>query len=310
MWTSSAPAQTRHMTSLLTTSLTAATPSKLANSGPPAPVARPGREAAIYIGLVLTMVLGIALTMSSFGILAPQLSMVTPLIAVGLITLFRTPRGARRALWGTFGLRHAGWRSWPAAFAISVVAAFAVPFGVADLLGSAHFIDWSSINVPKASLSLVVMLAILTIMALTEEIGWRSYLLPRMQMLLPRRRAAVAVGLVHGLFHLPLILFTSTYDNVGNRWVVAPMVLLSVTSAGVFYAWLKDRSRSVWPVAFAHATVNVFIDGSGLIVIVTPLALAYTATESGLVTFAAITTIAALLLVRGRTWGAAQTATP
>ncbi len=314
MWTSSAPAQTRHMTSLLTTSLTtsltAATPSKLANSGPPAPVARPGREAAIYIGLVLTMVLGIALTMSSFGILAPQLSMVTPLIAVGLITLFRTPRGSRRALWGTFGLRHAGWRSWPAAFAISVVAAFAVPFGVADLLGSAHFIDWSSINVPKAALSLVVMLAILTIMALTEEIGWRSYLLPRMQMLLPRRRAAVAVGFVHGLFHLPLILFTSTYDNVGSRWVVAPMVLLSVTSAGVFYAWLKDRSRSVWPVAFAHATVNVFIDGSGLIVILTPLALAYTATESGLVTFAAITTIAALLLVRGRTWGAAQTATP
>ena len=314
MWTSSAPAQTRHMTSLLTTSLTtsltAATPSKLANSGPPAPVARPGREAAIYIGLVLTMVLGIALTMSSFGILAPQLSMVTPLIAVGLITLFRTPRGARRALWGTFGLRHAGWRSWPAAFALSVVAAFAVPFGVADLLGSAHFIDWSSINVPKAALSLVVMLAILTIMALTEEIGWRSYLLPRMQVLLPRRRAAVAVGLVHGLFHLPLILFTSTYDNVGSRWIVAPMVLLSVTSAGVFYAWLKDRSRSVWPVAFAHATVNVFIDGSGLIVILTPLALAYTATESGLVTFAAITTIAALLLVRGRTWGAAQTATP
>ena len=109
MWTSSAPTQTRHMTSALTTSLTAATPSKLANGGPPARVARPGREAATYIGLVLTMVLGIALTMSSFDVLAPQLSMVTPLIAVGIITLFRTPRGARRALWGTFGLSHAGW---------------------------------------------------------------------------------------------------------------------------------------------------------------------------------------------------------
>ena len=256
------------------------------------------------------MVLGIALTMSSFDVLAPQLSMVTPLIAVGIITLFRTPRGARRALWGTFGLRHAGWRSWPAAFALSVVAVFAVPFGLADLLGSARFIDWSSIDVPKAAVSLMVMLALLTIMALTEEIGWRSYLLPRMQMLLPRRRAAVAVGFVHGLFHLPLILFTTTYDSVGNRWVVAPLVLLSVTSAGVFYAWLKDRSGSVWPVAFAHATVNVFIDGSGLVVILTPIALAYTATESGLATFAAITAIAALLLVRGRTWGAAQTDTP
>ena len=44
--------------------------------------------------------------------------------------------------------------------------------------------------------------------------------------------------------------------------------------------------------------------------ILTPVALAYTATESGLATFAAITAIAALLLVRGRTWGAAQTDTP
>jgi membrane protease YdiL (CAAX protease family) len=298
------------MTSSLTTSLTATTASKLATGRPPGPVTRPGREAATYIGLVLTMVLGIALTMSSFDILAPQLSMVTPLIAVGLITLFRTPRGARRALWGTFGLRHAGWRSWPAAFALSLVAVFAVPFGLADLLGSARFIDGSSIDVPKAAVSLMVMLAMMTIMALTEEIGWRSYLLPRMQMLLPRRRAAVAVGFVHGLFHLPLILFTSTYDSVGNRWVVAPLVLLSVTSAGVFYAWLKDRSGSVWPVAFAHATVNVFIDGSGLIVILAPVALAYTATESGLATFAAITTIAALLLVRGHTWGSAHTDTP
>lgn len=256
------------------------------------------------------MVLAIALTMSGAGDLAPLLSMATPVIAVGLITLLRTPRGARRALWGTFGLRYAGWRSWPAAFAISVVAVFAVPFGVADALGSARFIDVSSINVPKAAVGLLVMLAMVTLMAMAEEIGWRSYLLPRMQRLLPRRRAAIAVGFVHGLFHLPLILFTSTYDNVGSRWVVAPMVVLSVTSAGVFYAWLKERSGSVWPVAFAHATANVFIDGSGLIVILTPVALAYTATESGLATFAAITTISAILLVRGRTWGGTRTETP
>jgi membrane protease YdiL (CAAX protease family) len=295
------------MTSSLTRPLATASYAEPAASRPATPTARPAREVATYLGLVFTMVLTIAVTMSGTGNLAPQLSMVTPVVAVALITLLRTPRGARRALWGTFGLRHAGWRSWPAAFALGVVAVFAVPFGVADLLGSARLIDPSAISVPTAAVSLVVMLAMLTLMAMAEEIGWRSYLLPRMQMLLPRRRAAVAVGFVHGLFHLPLILLTSTYDSVGSRWVVAPLVLLSVTSAGVFYAWLKDRSGSVWPVAFAHATVNVFIDGSGLIVILTPVALAYTATESGLATFGATTAIAAVLLVRGRTWGAPRT---
>lgn len=297
------------MTTSLTTPLTTAHHVEAATSRPATPTARPAREAATYLGLVFTMVLTLALTMSGTGDLAPLLSMATPVIAVGLITLLRTARGARRALWGTFGLRHAGWRSWPVAFALSVVAVFAVPFGVADMLGSARFIDASSVSVPKAAASLVVMLAMVTLMAMAEEIGWRSYLLPRMQMLLPRRRAAIAVGFVHGLFHLPLILLTSTYDSVGSRWVVAPMVLLSVTSAGVFYAWLKDRSGSVWPVAFAHASVNVFIDGSGLIVILTPVALAYTATESGLATCGAITAISAVLLMRGHTWGAARTRT-
>ena len=298
------------MTPSLTRPLTTAHRVETAKSRPAPPDASPAREAATYLALVFTMVLTIALTLSGTGDLAPLLSMMTPVIAVGLITFLRTPRGARRALWGTFGLRHAGWRSWPAAFVLSVLAVFVVPFGFADMLGSANFIDASSIIVPKAAASLVVMLALVTLMAMAEEIGWRSYLLPRMQMLLPRRRAAIAVGFVHGLFHLPLILFTTTYDSVGSRWVVAPMVLLSLTSAGVFYAWLKDRSGSVWPVAFAHATVNVFIDGSGLIVILTPVVLAYTATESGLATFAATTAISAVLLLRGRTWGATQTDTP
>ena len=66
------------MTSALTTSLPPPPRPSSRTAGPPAPVARPGREAATYIGLVLTMVLGIALTMSSFDVLAPQLSMVTP----------------------------------------------------------------------------------------------------------------------------------------------------------------------------------------------------------------------------------------
>lgn len=262
---------------------------------------------ATYVGLVATMVVGFALALGGAGDLAPMLSMTTPLLAVGAITVFRTPRGARRALWGTFGLRRAGWRSWPAAGLISVLAAFVLPFGAAGVLGSADVVPLSEIDIATAAFRLVLGLSTMTVIALTEEIGWRSYLLPRMQALLPRSRAAVAVGFLHGLFHLPLILLTSTYDNVGSRWVVAPMVVLSITAAGVFYAWLKDRSGSIWPVAFAHATVNVFIDGLGLVVAVAPVALAYTATESGVVTFASIAGVAALLLVRGRTWQAPRT---
>src|SRR5690349_17020473 len=112
----------------MTSSLTTAKPSSPLRrpAAPPAP--NPAREAATYVGLVAAMVVGIALTLPDTGNLAPLVSMGTPVVAVGLITLFRTPRGARRQLWGTFGLRRPGLRSWPAAFLLGVIAVFAVPF--------------------------------------------------------------------------------------------------------------------------------------------------------------------------------------
>jgi uncharacterized protein len=157
----------------------------------------------------------------------------------------------------------------------------------------------------NGSLNLVIIpLALTTILALTEEIGWRGYMLPRMQTLVSRRRAALLVGFVHGLFHLPLILMTTTYNSVGNRWIVAASFMLLLTAAGVFYAWLVARSNSVWPVAFAHSSVNTLLTGAGVVVVVSPTALAYTAGESGLVTMACITALATVLLVRGRCWDA------
>jgi membrane protease YdiL (CAAX protease family) len=80
---------------------------------------------------------------------------------------------------------------------------------------------------------------------------------------------------------------------------VVPTVVVTITAAGVFYAWLKDRSGSVWPVSLAHGTVNVLIDGTPYIVVLAPVAFAQTATESGLVTMAATIAVAGLLLVRG-----------
>ncbi len=254
------------------------------------------------------MVLGIALALPDAGI-AVLLTAMTPLVAVLLITRLRTRRGGRRELWGTFGLRRAGWRTWPVAFAIGIVAVFAIPYGVAVLLGSARFGLAPSDTAPDVGINLAINFVIVMIFAMTEEIGWRSYMLPRIQMLVSRRRAAVLVGFVHGLFHLPLVLLTDTYNSVGSRWIVAPTVVLAITAAGACYAWLKDRSGSVWPVVFAHTTVNLFLDGGGLIVIVAPTALAYTATESGLVTLASIIGCATLILARGRTWTDSQMST-
>lgn len=263
------------------------------------------RQALTFVGIVYTLVVIIALALPHADRAAPLLSMVTPVLVVGLITVFGTPRGQRGPLWRSLGVRRLGLRSWPIAVAIPVLVILIVPFGAAVLLGSAELIGFnpSPLAWLGTAADLVIQVAIVTLLAMTEEIGWRGYLLPRMQVMVSKRWAALVVGFIHGLFHLPLILLTTTYDSVGSRYVVAPLVVLTLTCAGVLYAWLKDRSGSVWPVAVAHSTVNTFIEGAGAVVILSPLALAYTAGESGIITLVAVAVCAAIVLVRGSTWG-------
>lgn len=251
------------------------------------------------------MILGAAFALPHDDVYAPLFTMVSPLVAVVLITLFRTKRGHRRDLWASLCVRRAGLRSWPGALVVAAAIVFVVPYAVADMLGSIAFkpLGASADVWINGAINLVINIALITILAFTEEIGWRGYLLPRVQALVSKRRAALVVGFLHGLFHVPLMVFTTTYNNVGSRWIVVPTVVITVTFAGVFYAWLKDRSGSVWPVALAHGTVNVLIDGTAYIVILSPFAFAHTATESGLVTLAATAAVSTFLLVRGRTWG-------
>jgi uncharacterized protein len=261
------------------------------------------RQVRIYIGLVFTMAIGIALALPHSPV-APAVTIVIPLVAVLLVTAFATRSGQRKALWRDVGLQRAGLRSWPVAL---VLPAVFLPIGyvVAALLGIASF------HRPSAStnswlviaVSQLLNIAIAAIVFLGEEIGWRGFLLPRLQALTSGRRAAVLTGFTHGLFHLPLILLTTTYDTAGNRYIVAPLVVATVTAAGVFYAWLKDRSGSIWPVTIAHATTNtVFAFGAAAAVTTSPTALAYTAGESGVVTFLIVAGFAVILLTRASTW--------
>ena len=57
------------------------------------------------------------------------------------------------------------------------------------------------------------------------------FLLVRLGVVMSGRRAALAAGACHALFHLPLLTLTTTYQSAGNRWIVVPMVMATLTSA-------------------------------------------------------------------------------
>ena len=266
-------------------------------------MSRPLREAITYLALAFSLAIGIAVAIPHADINV-LLSAFAPIAALLIITA-TTPRGRRLALWGEFGLNRSGRQMWPFALLVPMLLAggayaAALVMGVAEL----RDIDLTSSGAADWTLNLVVTLAFMTVLFLAEELGWRGYLLPRIQQLTSRRRAALVTGFVHGCFHLPLILIATTYDQHGSRWLVAPVVVATITMGGVFYAYLWDRTGTVWPVAMAHGAVNTaFGIGAGAVVATTSQAdLAYVAGESGIATFAAVAVVGTVLLARAKVW--------
>ena len=261
------------------------------------------RQAIVFTSMVYVIAILIALALPHSG-LTPLLSLFAPVLSVVVLTFAATPKCDRGAIWRDMGLRRAGTGSWPAAvgfpiFFLSVAYGAAVVLGVATLRVG-HL---SLSEVVRSAPNFVLFTLVGPIIILGEEVGWRGYLLPRLQTLLPRPKAALVTGLIHGAFHLPAILLTTTYDSVGNRLIVAPVVVATITFAGIFYGWLRDRSGTIWPVAIAHNTANmVFSLGASAAVTASPAALAYTAGESGIATLLAVAGVGIWLFRKADVW--------
>ena len=90
---------------------------------------------------------------------------------------------------------------------------------------------------------------------LGEEFGWRGYALPVMQERLGWRSASLALGIIWGVWHLPLFFVAGSSQNQGS--MAAFFVLIVATS--VFYAWLFTRTRwSVLPALVLHTASNAW----------------------------------------------------
>ena len=263
---------------------------------------RPLTEGLIFVALSFALALGIALAFPHAD-LARLMSALIPVTSVTIMTFTVFRRGQRKAMWQGIGLHRLGLRWWPVAIVIPFVL-MAIAYGVALVLNVAELNNPSGLPGYLAAngVGMAINLLIGAIVIMGEEIGWRGFLLPRLQTALNGRPAALLTGFIHGLFHLPLILLTTVYDNVGSRWVIAPMVVLVITGGGVLYAWLRDQSQSVWPVAVAHNVVNTVFEAATIATIAaSPVALAYVAGEGGLATCAAVWLVAgSLLLMKGQ----------
>jgi membrane protease YdiL (CAAX protease family) len=255
----------------------------------------PARQVAVYLGITYGLALAIALALPHAGI-APLISILVPITSVALTVLLTVPRGARRREWSAVGFGLPGGLALVVAV-VGPVLIIGLSFGVAVLLGVVRFPapDGSA----GAVLRLVLATAVFAVVFLGEEVGWRGFLMLRLAELTSGRRAAVLTGACHAVFHLPLLVLTTTYQSAGNRWIVVPMVMVTLTMAGVWYGWLRAWSGSIWPVSLSHSAFNNVVETFGGAAIATsPATMAYVTTETGAATLVIVSLVAAYLLVR------------
>lgn len=187
------------------------------------------------------------------------LYMLTPTIAVLIMLFVVTRDGYNKAGLKQLGLHKLGLKTWGYALLVPLIVQ-AIGYGVLWLSGIgsityANLDGFSPLIVLIATIPTLIVHTLTT--ALTEELGWRGYLLPQLMQLGPKR-ASLLSGFIHAAWHLPFIFFTTQYHAEGPRWLVIPLFLLTLTVVGVVFGYTRLASASVWPAALIHAAHNTF----------------------------------------------------
>jgi membrane protease YdiL (CAAX protease family) len=258
-------------------------------------------KATVFYLIAVGLCTAVAVLVTAFD--RPQaigFVMFTPLAAVLLTVLVFTRRDERREGWQSLGLTRAGWRQWPLAIWLPLVL-LASSYLISTAVGVATWQWPADTGVAAYAADLLAMLVIDTLFAFGEELGWRGYLLPKL-LGLGRGRAMLLSGFLHGVWHLPVILLTTTYHSEGNRLVVVALFLATLTAAGVFFGYLRLRSNSVWPAAVAHGAFNTIWSAlAALAVPTSALWMEYLSGESGAITLVLAIVAVTFLYCKGRT---------
>jgi membrane protease YdiL (CAAX protease family) len=135
------------------------------------------------------------------------------------------------------------------------LAMLAVVLGAALGLATAVGAEVSAADGP------VLLLVSLWLFLLTKETAWRGFALPRLQARMPPVPAALLLGLLWGLWHIPLFLIADSFQSS----IPFAGFLLSILATSVLTSWIFNHTRgSVLLAAVFHATTDVAIAYSGV----------------------------------------------
>jgi len=94
------------------------------------------------------------------------------------------------------------------------------------------------------------------ILTMGEELGWRSYLLPKMTYNFGIVKGILLTGLIWGFWHFPIILMGYNFPQypVLGAFILMPF---STVCLGTISAFLYFKSESLFPAVLFHSSVNL-----------------------------------------------------
>ena len=112
-----------------------------------------------------------------------------------------------------------------------------------------------NVHVEPAYSLLFYMVIFLFFSPLWEEIGWRGYLLPRMQALFNPIQASLIIGFIWGLWHLPIYLAINPY---GNKTILFFLfVFIGCFPISILQTWLYNSTKgSLLLCVLFHDAIN------------------------------------------------------
>jgi uncharacterized protein len=176
-------------------------------------------------------------------------TLVPSTVAIVLVAVVHGKAGVRKLL-GRLLIWRVGVGWWAAVALLSTLALGAV--GLSVLFGG----DTPDVDVTIPGAVALFLLFIFPGSAGGEEIGWRGFALPILQADRSALGASVVLGVVWGVWHLPLYL---TGADIRPLSLFAPWVLITV-AASVIYTWIYNGTGgSLLIVVLFHAASNLFL---------------------------------------------------
>ncbi|WP_019215148.1 CPBP family intramembrane glutamic endopeptidase [Legionella tunisiensis] len=199
---------------------------------------------------IMTCALTFLLTISN-SILANALSQAAPAVVVLCLLLFSKQRTAEFKELGLFSLGKVQWYF----LAISLpIAAIITSYLVATLLG------YFSLDLKLPAYTIIYRTFLFMFMwpllwAMTEEIGWRGFLQPKLISLFGLRQGLFFTGITWAVWHF-IFIFSGTYYEEGNLFINTVLFTTTIVLMSFAIGWIRWKSQSLWPCVLFHSASN------------------------------------------------------